>query len=1379
MNSLKFKISRNATQTNFKLGLVIIIILLLFQHSLFSQKDQIIFEHYSIDDGTSASIARSIFQDRTGFIWFGTSSGLDRYDGVNFKSYKNIPGDTLSITNGFVQCILEDNDENLWIGTTNGLDKFNRLKETFIHFKFNSISNDENINNITSIKEDNDGTFWIGTEGGLIKFNPLNGIMKYYFHDNLNSTSLNHNQIFVIHLDMNNNLWIGTNCGLDKFERETESFLRYWKDPIFKPGFYRAGMNEKYCITSIYEDNNGILWIGTNGGLLEFNPQSNKFIHYESNIQNENTLSLGQVTSICEENENEIWIGTWVGLNLFDKRTRKFEKFFHNDKIITSLSHSNISAILRERSGTLWITTFGGGINKVNRTTYPFKQYFIHSWRETERFSSAALMHIFERFDNTLWISTPNGLMKFDPQQEKFTDYILNRNIRLAREDRYGNLWLALNITSGRGLEKVDKEGRISVITDSSGNKLDFLVNKLIEGDDNIIWVCTEDEGGLIKIDSRSNKFSIVYKFPTIIYSLHRDKNGLIWFGTREKGLYCFDPKQNRVIEHYQSDTRNLKSISGNSVFAIHEDNEGNLWLGTNIGLNKFDRKLKEFYHFTESRGLAHNWIHLIFEDSKNNLWVSTLKGISKFDIKEKKFKNYDVLYGLISADRAGVGCQTKNGEIYLDSPGGLTRFHPDSIKDNPYIPPIIITGITVDSKPVFFTDSLELPYNSEQLNFEFAALSYVRPQKNLYAYKLENFDEDWINSGNRHNAIYTNLKPGKYVLRVKGSNNDGLWNEEGASIFIIIYPPWWQTAWAYLLYTFILFSIIISSTKFYLNRQRLKQKLAMELEHAEKLEEISKMKSNFFANISHEFRTPLTLIKGPAEKIISKTSDTSIKNDAALIKRNSDRLLQLINQLLDLSKFDAGKLKLEAALGNIVSFVKGVALSFESLSESKDILLKIKSEKEFIEMYFDKDKMMKILSNLLSNAFKFTPNGGQVSISITEEQNKFVVIRIKDSGIGIPDDELPKLFDRFYQVDSSHTKEFGGTGIGLAIVKEMIDLHHGSIDVKSKAGNKEKTNTNLSEEQSGWTEITISLPLGRAHLKDEEILQEKGLLTETKNLMNNDEIENKRELILADSSWQIPHNDNVINENKTIILVVEDNYDMREYIKESLCDIYSIKEAVNGEQGLRLAETIIPDLIISDLMMPKMDGNALTKRLKSDLKTSHIPVIVLTAKSGQNNLLETLTTGADEYLTKPFDIKELKLRIANLLNLRTSIQEKIKRGEISHLKRENKLSLIDQQFINKVNQVIEKHFSDENFSIEEFGKELGLSRSQFHRKLKALVGKSASLYLRSFRLNKAKLMLENGHGNIGEISYETGFSSPSYFTYCFKEEFGFPPRDL
>ena len=542
---------------------------------------------------------------------------------------------------------------------------------------------------------------------------------------------------------------------------------------------------------------------------------------------------------------------------------------------------------------------------------------------------------------------------------------------------------------------------------------------------------------------------------------------------------------------------------------------------------------------------------------------------------------------------------------------------------------------------------------------------------------------------------------------------------------------------------------------------------------------EIAQLKSRFFTNISHEFRTPLTLILGPAEKLLTESQSDNILKQAGLIKRNAARLLGLINQLLDLSKLEAGKLKLEATLSNIVSFVRGVTMSFESLAEQKDIDLKVVSEKENIEIYFDKEKMLKILFNLLSNALKFTSGNGSIKVSIRETKKLpnagFIEIIVSDNGIGIPEEELPKLFERFYQVDTLQAKKFGGTGIGLVLTKELVELHHGFIKVSS----------NLGE----GSEFTIELPPGRDHFNENEIVKEESLVDEdsvlSKKLLEQMKVIEADSLIFSEKisveDFTVDASAEMSEDTKMIILVVEDNTDVRNFIKDSLGKEFEIAEAANGEQGVRKAEKIIPDLIISDISMPIMDGNELTRILKNDEKTSHIPIILLTAKSEQDSKLEGLETGADDYLTKPFDTKELQIRIKNLINIRRRLQERYSKSDFIPIKRgeEKKLTNLEEKFICKVLEVIENHLSEEEFSIEQFGKEVGMSRVQLHRKLKALSGKSASSYLRTVRLTKAKKMIEEQKGNISEVAYSVGFSSPQYFTRCFKEEFGYPPSDL
>ena len=580
------------------------------------------------------------------------------------------------------------------------------------------------------------------------------------------------------------------------------------------------------------------------------------------------------------------------------------------------------------------------------------------------------------------------------------------------------------------------------------------------------------------------------------------------------------------------------------------------------------------------------------------------------------------------------------------------------------------------------------------------------------------------------------------------------------------------------------LLSIIAVQAGQLIKNLQLQKESLLKRKETEKLQEIDRIKTIFFTNISHEFRTPLTLILGPSEKILSDEANENTKKEAALIKRNATRLLTLVNQLLDLSKLEAGKLKLQVSKGNIVSFVKGVAMSFESLAKRKNIQLILSSDNDDIELYFDKDKMAKILSNLISNAFKFTREGGEVIVLVkfshTElvsassysseipnqiRNDKIVTIRVKDTGKGISEEDLPKLFDRFYQVDAS---EHEGTGIGLALTKELVELHHGNIRVLSRIGE--------------GSEFIFELPLGREHFNNDEIIIEK----ETENnVMNNLPTSNLTEVITGNMN-----KDNYLSrldedfiettEDKNIILIVEDNIDVREYIKDSLSSDYLFEEAINGEQGLIKAEQIIPDLIISDIMMPKMDGNELSGKIKNNEKTSHIPVILLTAKSELESKLEGLETGADDYLTKPFDTKELQIRIKNLIGIRKKLQDKYSRGDYVPVKRgKKKLSNLEELFMNKVTEVINKHLSEEDFSIEQFGKEVGMDRVQLHRKLKALSGKSPSNYLRSVRLVKAKRMISEKKGNVSEIAYAVGFSSPTYFTRCFREEFGRAPSDL
>lgn len=866
----------------------------------------------------------------------------------------------------------------------------------------------------------------------------------------------------------------------------------------------------------------------------------------------------------------------------------------------------------------------------------------------------------------------------------------------------------------------------------------------------------------------------------TLILSLYEDHKGVIWAGTIGGGIYRYNSKTDDFTKFSYFPRKNSAKI----VQVITQDRRGRYWAGTLGGIVVFEPEKHSFKQFSEKDGLVNNVVNGILEDDSGNLWLSTNKGISRFDPESVTFTNYDAGSGLQGTEfNTWAYFKSTTGKMYFGGTKGLTSFNPVEIEDNAHIPEMVITDFSINHKTVAIgydnnlgrslleksiseTKKIELNFDENIIAFEITALDYKNPRKNKYAYMLEGFDNEWtFKDASQRYVTYTNLNPGKYNFRLRGSNSDGVWNETGTSLTLIIKHPWWGTWWAYSLYLIIFISGFAGSTRVYLNRKVLTNQLKLEHEHSLKLAEVDNLKSHFFTNVSHEFRTPLTMIIGPSDNIIRNAAQTEIKNEAETIKRNAGRLLLLINQLLDLSKLDEKKLNLHASEADLIPFVKGIVMSFETFAEKKDINLEIQASKNDIRLYFDKDKMEHIITNLLSNALKFTPKGGSIKITISEKDAEAILIKISDTGIGIPEAEMPKLFDRFYQVDSSQTREYEGSGLGLALTKELIELHHGTISVESKVSNP-KTG------KPGWTELTIVLPKGRCHLTEDELIK-------TSEIVETYDLHAPEEMEIADTVIEQTKGSDNNKDHRTIILIVEDNKDVREYIREILNKDYCVEEAINGEQGVRKAEMIIPDLIISDIMMPRMDGNQLTRIIKNEEITSHIPIILLTAKCEQESRIEGLETGADDYLTKPFDTKELKVRINNLIENRRKLQEKFKHDGLTPSKYIKHFGRLDQNFIDKINKVINQHLSEEEFSIENLGQELNLSRSQVHRKLTALTGKSPSLYMRSLRLAKARELILDQKGNISEIAYSVGFASPAYFTRCFKEEFGMPPSEL
>jgi len=810
------------------------------------------------------------------------------------------------------------------------------------------------------------------------------------------------------------------------------------------------------------------------------------------------------------------------------------------------------------------------------------------------------------------------------------------------------------------------------------------------------------------------------------------------------------------------------------------------------------------------------DFLIFITGNSNGNLWMATEKGLVIFDptpdlgLHCKLFERSDGLpyEGSIIAPLF----RSRSGKIFVPSKygsqNGFYCFHPDSVILNTHIPQVVITDFKVRNNP-FILDSnisllkhINLRYNENYLSFEFAALDYVNTGKNQYAYKLEGIDDNWISSGNRRFAAYTSVPPGNYTFFVKGSNNDGIWNEKGTSLLITIDPPPWKTWWAFTIYGLVLGFMVYGLRQYDLKRQRLKQKLEIEQVEAEKLKELDSMKSRFFANISHEFRTPLTLILGPLDKHLQKLKDKGLKKDMSIMQRNARRLQKLINQLLDLSKLESGKMKLHAQELDAIPLIRGYVQSFESLAKQKSIELSFQvaaagaaketaaataaaaGKKDLkIPVYADQDKLEKILFNLLSNAFKYTSEGGRIEIEVCSWQFAVgrtsqvtshkshidsLLISISDTGSGIPPEKLPHIFDRFYQTDDIYTKDGEGTGIGLALTKELVELHHGSIEVQSEVG--------------VGTTFLVYLPLGNEHLTPEE-LGEKG--------------ERKKEQEEEIGNWQLAIGSDSIAKDRApcpvpcatdrdehLILIVEDNTDLRLYIRTFLDQSYQVIEAEDGRQGFERALEHIPDLIISDVMMPQMDGYELCIKLKTNELTSHIPVILLTARASKESKIEGLETGADDFIVKPFDSDELIIRIKNLLDQRKRlsrlIEERIQKSVVpGYLSIEDSnITSMDEQFLKKAFDTMKENYSDPEFNVEEFSQEMNMSRNQLHRKIKALTRHTAVEFIRSYRLNRAAEFIKKKSATIAEIAYDVGFSSPSYFSECFQKQFGILPSD-
>jgi signal transduction histidine kinase/ligand-binding sensor domain-containing protein/DNA-binding response OmpR family regulator len=1367
-------------------------VLLLASWCLAADIQKLQFDRIGIEEGLSQGSVITLMFDDQGWLWVGTEDGVNRYDGYNFRIFRHDPVDPDSLGSAYVLAIFKDSQGAVWVGTEGGgLNRLNQTNGKFDHFLHNPDDQDSLIGDyVSAIFEDRQGRLWVGTSAGISRLDKSRQHFTNFSSHDATKRGLLNDQILSFGEDRLGNIWVGTEEGLYRFIESDQRFIRYAYNPL------DDGSIGGQQVRNIFEDQSGRLWISTFGGqagLSLWDPEENRFRRFAPDPDDEYSMPSTDVNQVTENPDEPgvLWIGTrTAGLVRFDTNSGRFYANRHDPGQPSSISNDRVSSVVFDNTGTLWAGAYDAGLNRLHRRHQQWTHYS-HDPEDQGSLPNAYVRSIAESDDGTLWIGTyDGGLARLGPDRSEFFAFqhdpsdpgsIGWNEVRNVYVDHSGTVWAG---TYHGGLNRLDeKSGSFTRFLTDPTDLTSISDNRVLaiqEDGRGTLWVGTDR--GLNRFQPDLESFQRYRSDPDnpnslsseTIYALYTDSKGQLWIATLGGGMNRYDPETDSFV-HYRHDRNDPTSLVSDSVLAITEDSKGRIWVGTlGGGLDLLDQESGTFSHHTTAQGLPNNVIHGIVEDDEGRLWLSTNNGLARFEPETGEIRNYSVGDGLLTNEfSAKAYHRTQRGELAFGSLSGLTLFTPDLLEDNPVTPPVYITDFkllgksvtpgaqSVLTRQIEETTSLVLTHRDSVISFEFTALDFVAPQNNQYAYLLEGFDQGWqfVNASQRV-ATYTNLDAGDYTFRVRASNSDGVWNNQGQNIQMTVLPPPWRSWWAYSLYALMLMALFIVERRRTTQQIELRAQIDIERLETEKLKEVDHLKSKFFANISHEFRTPLTLILGPLKALIGNGVSAEQLKQLQFMEKNANRLHRLVNQLFDLSRLKSGRLTLQQKPGDLVDYCRGLSMSFFSLAEINDIQLDFNTDSESAYVYFDAERIETMLVNLISNALKFTPKNGRVAVSLklssgptnVDPGRVWFELIVSDTGIGIPIEYQGHVFDRFYQVDSSDTRGIEGAGIGLALVKELAELHGGAVRVNSTAG--------------GGSTFCLLLGFSKCSAKEEE---EPGTLTQARDSDARD----------FKCSEKIPGStgENLDQEDETIVLLVEDNDDLRAFICDRFSNEYSVIEAENGRAGLELAYEKVPDLIISDVMMPEMDGFSMCHHLKTDHRTSHIPIIMLTAKASQEEKFEGLELGADAYLSKPFDSDELLARARNLIEQRRLLRQSFS-GTIVLQPHHLELGNVDQSFLSRALMAVEADIDDEDFSVEVLAEKLNLSRSQLHRKLKALTNQTPTSFIRTIRLERAAQLLKQDYQSIADIALQTGFSSQAYFTKCFHDHFGCTPSE-
>ncbi len=1365
-----------------RIRLFFVIAFLLRVFTAHSQIHAYSIEYLTIDQGLPHNGVTSIIQDKKGFIWFGTYGGLTRYDGQNMRVFQFEPGNPNSLTNNSIIALFESSDRKIWIGTkSGGLNCFDPLYETFSHYMFDaanpkSISGDD----VLSVAETTDGIIWVGTNG-----NGLNWLDERTkeFHRLLKG-----HIIIDLLCAPNGTLWIVSTGGLFKIEKGS-------KTPTMVP----LVLPKEATPASIAMDKeNGLLFMaGWEMGLVIYDVRKQKVVKH---IIAPRDLASGYSNDLYslhwDQYSKKLWIGSWgEGLKcMTDDFTLERILIAPEPRTRHNTNYDVVLDIFGDQSGNIWVGTDDGGVCKLSAQNSFFKSYTFNN----SELSAGHVLCMVEGEKGSLWIGTKGGGLDELRGEKIIHRKIVDNELRNVKVNNITTLYKDVDdviwFGSDFGLHKIKTITNDKIHVESfspdrlRNNSLsDRMITAIHRDRQGTFWVGTHREGinRLIRYDEdglpvfkgyRSNQRNIHSLATNRISCFFEDRKGRFWVGTF-KGLHLYKPDIDGFLKIFHEPEK-AAGLSNDIVTCITEDHDGNIWVGTPSGLNKIivDKGVLQASYLTRKDGLPNDYINSIQVDDAGMLWIGSNGGLFRFNVKDHEVHLFNVKDGLQSnAFSENAAFKGTNGIMYFGGVNGFSAFNPMEeftvdvlplaftslkIMNREVQPGIEINGRKPVEKSISYTDNITLTHRDKVISVGVASLDFAIPEKKQYAFKLEGFDTEWADFQSSSTVTYTNLKAGTYTLLAKVGDSGNVWVGEPIALRITVLPAPWETWWAYTLYAGAIVAIVLLFRR--IEKKHIGLKDAVQAARLEKLKEkeISEMKIRFFTNVSHELKTPLTLITSPLEELlVSEGVPKKVREKLLLMHRHSDRLLTLIHQLLDLRKAESGNMKLLVEQLDIVKFAFDVFNSFIDLAESRNIAYHFQSEIENLLIAFDKNKIEMALTNILSNAFKHTPESGAIYCRIEVEKeitsNKaFCNISVKDSGRGIPQEVKDKIFDLYYQVTMVDSVKISGTGIGLSLVKEIMQMHEGCVTVESIEGK--------------GSQFTLKLPL-KPISEDAKFFRSPNAQPETKV-----EIANEKD---TETSAESAPQKEIDDSEKDLILVIEDTNELRNYLVGLLTDEFSVIQASSGEDGLKLAMAKIPDIIISDVMMEKIDGFEVCHNVKNNVNTSHIPVLLLTAKNMPENELSGFNVGADDYVKKPFNPAILIARVKRLLESRKQLKEYYGR-KITLQPTNIEITSYDEIFLQKAMTYVEANLQNQDLTTESLGLELAMSHSTLYRKLKALTGLTINEFIRSIRIKRAAQLLETGEYSVSEAAFETGFSEVKYFRNYFKEQFGCPPSE-